>query len=94
MGYTDGEMELTFDSGMTSLFKPVGFHYHAPSEHTFDGQSYDLEVHFVHTYADGVSLGAVIGVMFDRNLGGNIDNFFIDQMMGIWSSPNLTRISN
>jgi carbonic anhydrase len=94
VGYTDGEMELTFDSGMTSLFKPANFHFHAPSEHTIDGQSYDLEVHFVHTYTDGVSLGAVIGVMFDRNLGGNIDNFFIDQMMGIWSSPNLTRISN
>ena len=50
---------------------------HAPSEHTIDGQSLDLELHFVHTYIDG-SLGAVIGVFFDREKGGNGNNLFID----------------
>ena len=94
VGYTDGKMQLTFDSGMTSDFKPANLHFHSPSEHKIDGQSYDLETHFVHTYLDGESLGAVIGVMFDRKLGGNMDNLFLDQMIGIWSSPNITNVSN
>ncbi len=63
---------------MTSDFVPANLHFHSPSEHKIDGYQYDLETHFVHTYTDGESLGAVIGVMFDRKLGGNMDNLFID----------------
>jgi carbonic anhydrase len=70
-------MLLTFADGSMSLFVPAQFHLHAPSEHTFDGVSRDLELHFVHTYVGG-ALGAVIGVSFDRKAGGNEDNFFLD----------------
>lgn len=38
------------------------FHFHSPSEHTVDGQSYPLEAHFVHKAADGTL--AVIGMLF------------------------------
>jgi carbonic anhydrase len=38
------------------------FHFHHPSEHTINGKSFPLEVHFVHAAADGDL--AVIGVMF------------------------------
>lgn len=31
----------------------VQFHFHAPSEHLLDGQSYPLEIHFVNGTADG-----------------------------------------
>lgn len=38
------------------------FHFHAPSEHTLNGQRYPLEVHFVHKNARGEL--AVVGVFF------------------------------
>lgn len=62
-----------------SKFKNVNVHVHAPSEHTWNGKHYDLEAHFVHTYMDG-SLGAVIGVFFDREEGGTEENWFIEDL--------------
>ena len=70
-------MSLTFADGSMSWFLPAQFHIHAPSAHTFDGVSRDLELHFVHTYVGG-ALGAVIGVTFDRQAGGNTENYFLD----------------
>jgi carbonic anhydrase len=73
---------------------PLQYHVHAPSEHTIDGYSCDLEMHFVHLYEDG-SLGAVIGVMFDRLKGGNHDNFMIEQMLPIFeTAPNVKQTAN
>lgn len=37
------------------------FHFHAPSEHTLDGKSFPLEIHFVHTDAAGKP-ALVVGV--------------------------------
>lgn len=76
----DGSMELTFAEGSTSVFNAYNIHMHQPSEHTLEGQLLDLEVHFVHLYPDG-GLGAVIGVFFDRDLGGDQDNYFIEQLI-------------
>ena len=70
-------MTLTFADGEMSEFVPLQLHTHAPSEHTFDGVSRDLELHFVHTYVGG-AFGAVIGVTFDRLAGGNTENYFLD----------------
>lgn len=64
--------------GQTSLFKLAQFHVHAPSEHSVDGVFHDLEMHFVHTYADDPNrLGAVIGVFFDMEEGGDNPNPFL-----------------
>ncbi|HXY42322.1 MAG TPA: carbonic anhydrase family protein [Vicinamibacteria bacterium] len=40
------------------------FHFHTPSEHTVDGRSYPLEVHFVHRSAGGKL--AVVGLLFEE----------------------------
>ncbi|WP_305768065.1 carbonic anhydrase family protein [Candidatus Epulonipiscium viviparus] len=56
----DGESIL-----MNREFDLMQIHFHAPSEHTVDGQYSDLEAHFVHAGEDGRL--AVVGVLF--NLG-------------------------
>lgn len=40
----------------------------------------------MHLYPDG-SLGAVIGVFFDRKWGGDQENFFIEQLLPMFSAP-------
>jgi len=40
------------------------FHFHTPSEHTVDGRSYPLEVHFVHKTSGGKL--AVVGLLFEE----------------------------
>lgn len=64
---SDGEFQIDFADGSKSLFTPLQFHFHAPSEHTVEGRHYDLELHIVHYYKDQpTQLGAVIGIFFDR----------------------------
>ena len=40
------------------------FHWHTPSEHEIEGRDTPLEMHFVHTRADGAFL--VIAVFIER----------------------------
>lgn len=40
------------------------FHFHAPSEHTVEGKSYDMEMHLVHRNEEGAL--AVIGVLIEK----------------------------
>ena len=71
----DGEFQIDFPDGSKSLFTPLQFHFHAPSEHTVNGKLYDMELHIVHYYKGQPSqLGAVIGIFFDRKAGGNYAN--------------------
>ncbi len=42
----------------------VQFHFHAPSEHTVDGEHFPMEMHFVHQAADGAL--AVVGVLIEE----------------------------
>jgi carbonic anhydrase len=42
----------------------VQFHFHAPSEHTVDGEHFPMEMHFVHQAKDGAL--AVVGVLIEE----------------------------
>jgi carbonic anhydrase len=42
----------------------VQFHFHAPSEHTVDGEHFPMEMHFVHQAEDGAL--AVAGVLVEE----------------------------
>ncbi len=45
-------------------FALVQFHFHAPSEHTVDGEHFPMEMHFVHQARDGAL--AVVGVLIEE----------------------------
>lgn len=65
---------LTVD-GATYPFAQI--HFHAPSEHTINGEQAAAEVHFVHKTADGAI--AVVGVMIQE---GPTDNTAWDAFVG------------
>ncbi|TMW55425.1 hypothetical protein Poli38472_010307 [Pythium oligandrum] len=48
-------------------------HFHAPSEHTLNGKTFDGEVHFVHQAADGNIL--VVGLFLTKKQGATTDPF-------------------
>jgi carbonic anhydrase len=50
------------DRGVKTELKQ--FHFHSPSEHTVDGKSYDMEMHFVHADQDGELL--VVGILVNE----------------------------
>jgi len=45
-------------------YKLEQFHFHSPSEHTVDGRSFAMELHFVHEGVDGEV--AVVSVLIDE----------------------------
>ena len=47
----------------------VQMHLHTPSEHLVDGESFDMEAHFVHTDRDDEL--TVVGVLFDEDADPN-----------------------
>ncbi|KAL5994540.1 Alpha carbonic anhydrase 7 [Asimina triloba] len=55
-------------------------HWHSPSEHTINGESYDLEVHMVHQSSDNRT--AVFGIMYKI---GRPDNFLAELMEHVQS---------
>ena len=61
-------IQITNDVAMTTKVDGISyelaqFHFHAPSEHTIEGQHSQLEVHFVHQADDGTL--AVVGLLVD-----------------------------
>jgi len=61
-------------------------HFHTPSEHTFDGKHYDLEMHMAN--GDGLSYGNAVAITlyFDRQAGGDMDNPFITTVLDAWKT--------
>jgi len=62
----DGEWGTIVYENITYYIKQ--FHFHQPSEHTFDGMHYDMEMHMVHTNCATASCTAtkflVLGFVF------------------------------
>lgn len=59
-------VQVNYDSGSyieldNTRYDLLQFHYHAPSEHTLEGESFPAELHIVHRNADGNL--AVVGVL-------------------------------
>ncbi len=58
---TEGENDLVLQG---VRYRLIQFHFHSPSEHTFNGRGADMELHLVHRNAAGAL--AVIGVLMRR----------------------------
>jgi carbonic anhydrase len=57
----EGDQTLTIGD---EVYRLVQYHFHAPSEHTLDGESFDVEAHLVHQGEAGRL--AVVGVFLDQ----------------------------
>lgn len=68
-------------------YTPLQFHFHAPSEHTIDGHTYDLELHIVHKNDDATEL-SVLGIFFDMTKGGNQTNTFLEEFLDGHLNPD------
>ena len=76
-------IQVTVEEGSTlttsrNTYQLKQFHFHTPSEHTVDGKSFPMEVHFVHQSAD--KNFAVVSALFSEgaangNLARLIANF-------------------
>jgi len=62
-------VEVMIPPGVTDTLQIGGdrysltqYHFHAPAEHTINGQQADVEAHFVHTNAQGAT--TVVGVLY------------------------------
>lgn len=57
----EGSQTLAIASDRYNLLQ---FHAHTPSEHTVDGRSFPMEIHFVHQAGDGAL--AVVGLLIEE----------------------------
>lgn len=79
INHIDGYFIVYEDDRSTEVFKPLQFHFHSPSEHTFNGLHYDLELHVYHISIDKLHK-SVVAVFFDMQAGGNKSNPFIQSL--------------
>ena len=89
--FKDASIAFWDETNYMKLYNMLQLHVHAPSEHTFDGQNYDLEVHVVFQSYDQTEL-SVVGFFFDTEHGGNSENAFVNSLRfnstnSSWSSP-------
>ena len=76
-------IQINVPEGNTSEFdgnsyRLIQFHWHRPSEHKVDGQSFAMELHFVHAAESGEL--AVLGVLIEEGAGDALyDVLFAEQ---------------
>jgi len=90
-------IQVAYDKGSFITYNEIQyqllqFHFHHPSEHTLNGEVFDMELHFVHRDANG-SL-AVVGVMLTE---GETDNpafaALFDHLPTEKGDPQITELS-
>ncbi|CDW75440.1 UNKNOWN [Stylonychia lemnae] len=84
--FTGGYLAFWDESNNLDTYQLLQFHVHAPSEHTFNGKHYDVEIHFVHQNTNNNKLVA-FGLFFDSRTGGDKENEFITAL-GVGKSNN------
>ncbi len=82
--HTGHSLQWNYDDGSTITMNGVSyeleqFHFHTSSEHTVDGRSYPMEVHFVHKDDATGKLG-VVGVMFSEGAANPTLAKFMDNL--------------
>jgi carbonic anhydrase len=78
------------ESGL--VYQARQFHFHAPSEHTFDGEHTDLEIHVVHKSKD--SEITVIALFFNVSDDSDAENWFIKKVIDAQDSSESFDLSN
>ncbi|CEL93341.1 unnamed protein product [Vitrella brassicaformis CCMP3155] len=93
---TERKADLGYLRYLTKTFTAVSFHFHARSEHTFDGKQLPLEMHIVHvrTDTDGAMQPefAVLGYVFD--VGFKENEFLASLENPAQDGPRIPSIEN
>ena len=76
-------VQVNYDAGSYieldgTRYDVLQFHYHAPSEHTVNGESFPAEIHIVHKNAED-SL-AVVGILLQEGTQNDAFSSFIDHL--------------
>jgi carbonic anhydrase len=76
-------VQVNYDTGSTIeldgvRYDVLQFHYHAPSEHTVNGESFPAELHIVHKNADGNL--AVVGILLKEGTENSAYAPFLDNL--------------
>ena len=69
-----GSLTLNDHDGATRTFDLAQFHYHTPSEHTFQEQYADMELHLVHVEKDVADQYGVLSISFKAQEDAEGDN--------------------
>ncbi|KZZ91689.1 Carbonic anhydrase, alpha-class, catalytic domain protein [Moelleriella libera RCEF 2490] len=77
-----GSLSIKKKSGDALTWALDSFHFHTPSEHSFDGKKSEMEVHFVHQTGSGKDVSrAVMGVLIDAASGSQKPNQVLDMAL-------------
>lgn len=83
-------LSLFDETNEWKTYNPLQFHFHSPSEHTFNNKTYDLEMHIVHGVGNSTTSLAVLAVYFDIAAGGNTTNPFLTSIFDGSATTNDT----
>ena len=83
-------VQVNYDPGSymeldDTRYDVVQFHYHAPSEHTIDGEPFPAELHIVHRKADGEL--AVVGILLQEGTENAAYQPFISNLPAETTEP-------